>query len=831
VLSRLAEIQNKGYLLSEDVNYVAQHSRLADGTYSIIAGAIINRNKEESIKAWADREKEVNGYFEQFAKIANSPDERAWVAKAKEYNTQIENLVNNQLFPLIFNSENTAAFEDIAKIDAQIDVPVVEMKKVLLQLIDSIVQENKEGDVYFDTEGTKSKEISIIILVVLVLLLAIFGVYITTNIKGILNRIFNEIKALTDAAVNGKLNTRSETEKVNFEFRPIAVGINQTLDALIGPLNVAAEYIDRISKGNIPSKITDNYRGDFNEIKNNLNQCIDAVNLLVVDTGALAKAAVEGKLTTRANASKHEGDFGKIVEGVNKTLDSLVGFIDNMPVPAMIIDRDFTIQYMNENGARLDNKSGKQLVGSKCYDHFKTKDCRTPRCACSQSLMTGQLAKSETTANPGSFELEISYNAIPVKDEKGSIIGAFEVVADQTAIKQAMRKVEKIGAYQNNEALKVTEGLGRLANGDLDITINTEEADNDTYETKRMFDDINNNLNSIVNAFKDITEKAKLVASGDLTVELKMRSEKDELIKSLQDMVKSVAEVVEQVQSAADNIASASQEMSSTAQQISQGATEQASSAEEVSSSMEQMSSNIQQSKDNSVQTEKISLNAAKGMEKVATSAQESLGSIKKIAEKITIIGDIAFQTNILALNAAVEAARAGEHGRGFAVVAAEVRKLAERSKIAAEEINILSKRSVEVTEEAGKLMQSIIPEVEKTARLVQEITAASIEQDTGAAQINNALTQLSQVTQQNTAGAEEMAASTEQLNSQAEQLMDLVSFFVVDNREAKKKTAFQKKSQDQQKSTFIHSNPMSSKTKGVKLNMRGKDDPNYESF
>ena len=119
---------------------------------------------------------------------------------------------------------------------------------------------------------------------------------------------------------------------------------------MIGPLNVAAEYVDRISKGDIPASITDNYNGDFNEIKNNLNQCIAAVNALVSDANMLSDAAVAGHLDTR-DTGKHQGDFRKIVQGVNDTIGSLVGHIDSMPAPAMIVDKELTIRFMNKAGA------------------------------------------------------------------------------------------------------------------------------------------------------------------------------------------------------------------------------------------------------------------------------------------------------------------------------------------------------------------------------------------------------------------------------------------------------------------------------------------------
>jgi methyl-accepting chemotaxis protein len=292
-------------------------------------------------------------------------------------------------------------------------------------------------------------------------------------------------------------------------------------------------------------------------------------------------------------------------------------------------------------------------------------------------------------------------------------------------------------------------------------------------------------ISSINSSLNKAKEAIKTIAEGDLTttVDTSSGDEIGEMLLHLQNMVAKLQEVISYVSTSASNIASASEQMSASSQQVSQGAAEQASSAEEVSSSMEQMVSNIQQNTDNAQQTEKIAMQASEDIKEGNGAVNQTVESMKIIAEKISIIGEIARQTNLLALNAAVEAARAGEHGKGFAVVAAEVRKLAERSQLAATEIDALSRTSVAVAEKSGKLLEQIVPNIQKTSRLVQEITASSIEQNSGADQVNNAVQQLSQVIQQNAAASEEMASSSEELANQAEQLQEAISFFRINSR------------------------------------------------
>jgi methyl-accepting chemotaxis protein len=168
-----------------------------------------------------------------------------------------------------------------------------------------------------------------------------------------LRGLVEEFQVLSRSAVEGKLSRRGHAEKFQGGYQEIVVGVNNTLDAVIGPLNVAAEYMDRIAKGDIPPKITEEYHGDFNEIKKNLNTCIAAVNALIADGTKLSSAAVAGQLSVRADATQHQGDFRKIVEGMNSTTAMfagvLQGTIDHLQHLSMgVVDAQITEEYTGE---------------------------------------------------------------------------------------------------------------------------------------------------------------------------------------------------------------------------------------------------------------------------------------------------------------------------------------------------------------------------------------------------------------------------------------------------------------------------------------------------
>jgi methyl-accepting chemotaxis protein-1 (serine sensor receptor) len=372
--------------------------------------------------------------------------------------------------------------------------------------------------------------------------------------------------------------------------------------------------------------------------------------------------------------------------------------------------------------------------------------------------------------------------------------------ADRIAVKVSpnlftnfAEKMEKLNKYQLKKASEISEKSASnysifLWVNVIGILIGVMIAFISTYY---LLKSITEPLHFVINQFN-------VIGAGDLSkkISAKSQDEMGQLLRALEDMRKSLSETVAIVRDGSASIALSSGEIASGNLDLSARTENQAASLEETASSMEELTSTVQQNAENARQANTLAVTASdvavKGGQVVGNVVDTMLSiknSSRKIVDIIGVIDGIAFQTNILALNAAVEAARAGEQGRGFAVVASEVRSLAQRSASAAKEIKSLIDDSVskvdegsKLVDEAGSTMDQIVVSIRGVADIMAEITAASSEQSDGIAQVNVAITQMDEVTQQNAALVEEAAAAAGSMQEQANNLNQAVSIFKLES-------------------------------------------------
>ena len=404
-------------------------------------------------------------------------------------------------------------------------------------------------------------------------------------------------------------------------------------------------------------------------IGDSVNQCVRSIKALVTDVGMLAQAGIAGNLDTRADISKHQGDFAQIVDGVNATLDAVV---------APVKEASATLNELAQG-----------------------------------NLDTG-------------------------------MVGTYQ--GDYTLIKDNMNQtVDFLKRYVR----EITTTLEEIGRGNLDQHI-TADYLGDFQAIKIALNDITANLSSTMS---DIN-----IAAGQVEI--------------------------------------GSQQISDGGQALSQGTTEQASAIQELTASIEEVAAETKKNAISANEANDLALqvrsNAKVGndqMQQMVTAMVEINDSSKSISKIIKVIDDIAFQTNILALNAAVEAARAGQHGKGFAVVAEEVRSLAARSAEAAKETTGLIEGSIDrvnagskIADQTEESLKEILTQIQKVTDLVGNIAEASNDQATEIAQINRGIEQVSEVVQTNSATAEESAAASEELSGQAEMLKQMVAAFKIKN-------------------------------------------------
>jgi len=486
-----------------------------------------------------------------------------------------------------------------------------------------------------------------------------------------------------------------------------------------------------------------------------------------------------------------------------KSIETEIVDIAETDMPLMktmtsITEHQLEIAIMFERGMRLGDLIGASEMAREDFTGLVTEIEHAEANVAKEIVVAEEMAQ-EAINNAHSAEAKAEFEKI-LGELKGIEKQAEEVAHHVTTVLELFESGDVHAAHERGEAVAHEEEQlfnhieGILASVEKFTDAAAKQAESDVQATEVMVmgvgasalllglllgvvvaRSITRPMNEILAAADDLHK-----GDGDLTYRIPDfgTDEIGETANSINGFISKMQNVLLDVRTSVETVAAASEEVSASAQSLSQGSSEQAASVEETSASLEQMSASINQNTENAKVTDGIATRAAQEAVEGGEAVTETVNAMNQIADKISLIEDIAYKTNLLALNAAIEAARAGEHGKGFAVVADEVRKLAERSQVSAQEISDQAGNSVKVAERAGGLLEAMLPNIRKTADLVQEISASSEEQATGVSQVNSAMGQLDQVSQQSAASSEELAATSEELSANAEQLQKIIGFF-----------------------------------------------------
>ncbi|ESS73188.1 methyl-accepting chemotaxis serine transducer [Methyloglobulus morosus KoM1] len=578
---------------------------------------------------------------------------------------------------------------------------------------------------------------------------------VCSNLKGFIA----DMQHMSAEHDRGEIGAMIDADKFQGAYKTMAEGVNGMVAGHLALNKKAMACVKAFGEGDFDAPL-EQFPGKKAFINDTIEQVRRDLKALMEDAYWLAAQAQEGNLTARADADRHHGDFRKIIAGINHALDSIVG-----PVQETITK---VTQYSRGD---LDGSLVAEFKGD-----FAELKKRLNNLA---GTMKGVIASCDYVRN------EHDKGDIDVTIAADMFKGDFGVMANN------INAVISSHIELNRKALACVREFGE---GNFDAPL-------EQFPGKKSF--INDTIEQVRSNLQALIADTDMLSQAALDGRIQVRAEVNNhhgdfrrIIEGINATLESIVTPIITVKTAVDSISTAAREISSGNADLSHRTEQQAASLEETASSMEELASTVKQNADNARQANQMALTAsdvaAKGgsmVQQVVDTMYSINESSRKIVDIISVIDGIALQTNILALNAAVEAARAGEQGRGFAVVASEVRNLAQRSAAAAKEIKELIGNSVEKVEdgsklvsEAGKTMDEIVNSVKRVTDIMGSIAAASAEQSSGIDQVNKAVTQMDEVTQQNAALVEEAAAAAESLEEQAQTLADTVAQFRLDS-------------------------------------------------
>ena len=563
----------------------------------------------------------------------------------------------------------------------------------------------------------------------------------------------------------------------------------------LAKLNLSSE---EFASGNFAVNIDTRAKNEIGDLARSFAKIQTVVATTADEIDNRSKSIASGHLKKDENAFVADGDFQKILAGVDAVAAASAEYLDGLDCGIIIFDPNLRIASMN----RYNEEKGfdrKLMTGKTCREAMPDEVGKTLEAKLNEAVSTGSPIRYLLDIPTPKGIMHSSQAMIPIKNKKGEVTSYLNLSNDITETTKSKNRSDKISEYQKEQAESITtalqQGLGR---GFMEFQYSPQNQDGDfasaSASYKQISDTLGNSIAFIKGYIDEINRTLSAIAKGDLTTRIDREyiGDFDSIKISVNSIVQHLRETVEDISSVANGVLQGSNMLSDSSAGLSKGSYEQMEAIKVASEGVETIgtqaagnSNNAKKATDLAMLSKSNAESSTGEMQRLLSAMERITASSQKIGQIIGTIESIAFQTNLLALNAAVEAARAGEHGKGFAVVAEEVRSLANRSQEAASETTEMIQNSIErvesgssIAEVTSKSLETIVQDANEVSGIIAGISAASGEQAEAIQQVSSGLEQISKVVQSNSAVSEETAAASEELNSQAEMLQQLVAFF-----------------------------------------------------